>query len=57
MSGPPSPRPWQEIAAEAAIELDSEKLLRLTEELARALDADEQKLRSQTHEQTLRKAA
>ena len=57
MSGLPSLRPWQEIAAEAAIELDSEKLLRLTEELACALDEYEQKLRSQTHEQARRKAA
>ena len=33
-----SNRPWQEIAAEAAKEIDSEKLLVLTAELVRALE-------------------
>jgi hypothetical protein len=47
-------RPWREIAAEAAIELDSGTML--TEALARALDDYEQKLRSPTHEQAPRKA-
>ena len=33
-----SKRSWQEIAAEASVEKDSNKLQRLTDELAQALD-------------------
>jgi hypothetical protein len=39
----PPARKWQEIAAEAAKEADSEKLRRLAEELERALDDRDKK--------------
>ena len=38
-------RTWQEIAAEAAKEMDSEKLLALAIELERALEAQNEALR------------
>ena len=50
------PRQWREIAAEAAREQDPEKLVQLTEELARALER-EKKLRSQAIEKFRQKAA
>ena len=41
------PRPWRIVAAEAAKETDSQKLLKLISELSRALDEQEHTFRRQ----------
>jgi len=55
--GSKTTRPWQEIAAEAAREKDSEKLIKLTQELEQALEERGKKLRSRSEEQVRRKSA
>ena len=45
-----SARTWQKIAAEAAIEKDSDKLLQLAVELDRALEEREKKLTPATRD-------